>query len=159
MSSTEDSSPAGETAADPYRVLADGTVEVAPEDDSPERRRQFAVRKQMVLAGVFAWSVIQGVLVGLGIGIDGLGVLLLNLPLLVLGVSWCHLDAAERRYTIPFTLRLGLILIFGLALIVYLFESRGIRGFVSVVLAALTIMASWGLMQVTQVMMITLSSS
>lgn len=146
------------SSADPYRVLADGTVVSVAETDSPERRRHFVVRKQLVLAGVFAWSAVQGVLLALGFGDEGLIALLLNLPHLILGVTWCHLDAAERQKTIPFTLRIGLILIFGLALIVYLFESRGLRGFVAVVLAAAIVSAAWGVMYLTTVLTTVLTS-
>ena len=53
---------------------------------------------------------------------------LVSIPLLVLAVTWCHIDARAHDYRIGCLFRFLLILLFVIAFPVYIFRTRGLNG-------------------------------
>ncbi len=50
---------------------------------------------------------------------------ILALPFIVLAIMWCYYDAEARGYARIRTMLMGLILVFGIAYLFYLFRTRG----------------------------------
>lgn len=53
---------------------------------------------------------------------------LFGLPYLILGISWCFADAAERKYRLGRVSKIVMILLFAVGFPVYIFRTRGIGG-------------------------------
>lgn len=64
-----------------------------------------------------------------------------GLPFLILGVSWCFADAAERDHRIGRIMKFVLILLFIVGLPLYLFQTRGIGAFKAIALAVMLVVA------------------
>jgi apolipoprotein N-acyltransferase len=60
-----------------------------------------------------------------------------GLPFLILGISWCFTDAAERDHRIGGVMKFTLVLLFVVGFPLYVFLARGIRGFKTLVFALL----------------------
>lgn len=72
-----------------------------------------------------------------------------GLPLLILGISWCFTDAAQRNHRIVRLTRLLLILLFIVGLPIYFFQTRGIGAFKTLGLTLLLVGAMITCMFVT----------
>jgi len=64
---------------------------------------------------------------------------LLGLPYLIFGVSWCFADARERNHRIGKLMQLVLVLFFVIGFPIYLFQTRGLRGFQTLAAALLLV--------------------
>ncbi|MFN8857208.1 MAG: hypothetical protein ACK50P_16700 [Planctomycetaceae bacterium] len=108
-------------------VTQDGSLgELAPETASPWGRR-----KRWLVAMLFVASALLGIAGCFIDEEDSVLELLLGLPLLVLSIAWCFADARERGHRLGRVMRLLLVLSFALALPIYLFQSRGWRGIIT----------------------------
>ncbi|MCE2751078.1 MAG: hypothetical protein LW720_04225 [Pirellula sp.] len=74
---------------------------------------------------------------------------LLGLPALVLGITWCHVDANQREYSLGKLMRLGLIFAFVLAFPFYLLRTRGLKGIKTLAQAILFVTAMFACMLAT----------
>ena len=74
---------------------------------------------------------------------------LLRLPALILGITWCHVDANQRGYSMGKLMRLGLIFIFVVVFPLYLFRTRGLKGIKTLVQAILFVTAMFACMLAT----------
>ncbi len=71
----------------------------------------------------------------------------LGLPMLIMLISWCYIDAGQRNHVIGRIMRASLVLLFALAFPIYIFQTRGLKGFISLALTAvfMAAMAACGL--------------
>lgn len=107
-------------------------------------RQDYAAKKQRILVWLLIWSAIMGAIAGL-LTEDDLAIeLLISLPWLCLCVYWCHVDAQERNFRLGRFMRLTLILIFVLGYPIYLFRSRGMKGWLTLMWSV----AFWGVLMV-----------
>jgi hypothetical protein len=72
-----------------------------------------------------------------------------GVPLLILGISWCFTDAAQRDYRIGRLTKLLLIFLFIVGLPVYLFQTRVIGAFKTLALTMVLVGAMVACMFVT----------
>jgi hypothetical protein len=63
--------------------------------------------------------------------------LIVGLPILILAITWCYVDARQRGHVIGKPMRIALVLVLVIALPVYLFQTRGLGAFKSLVKAGL----------------------
>jgi hypothetical protein len=61
--------------------------------------------------------------------------LLVGMPLLVSSIAWCFVDAKQRGHRIGRVMKLLLVLFFALALPIYLIQTRGWRGLITLLQA------------------------
>lgn len=104
-------------------------------------------KKQWVLYGALATFFLMGVIAGFFpeesqaadiISVAG------ALICLLLAYSWCHFDSLEQRFTISATMKIGLVLFFAVAFIIYLFKTRGTKAFWPLGLAVLFFFLCFG---------------
>ena len=102
---------------------------------SPAQPPAKSDRKRKIVFWLVAYSLIVGP--PLVFVPDGSNVLstLLTLPLLVLGVSWCHTDARQRGFRLGRAWTLFLVFLSIIAFPIYFFRTRGIRGIKTLFLA------------------------
>lgn len=94
-------------------------------------------RKRFFLIAMLCYSVPSGAL-AVKIAEDGERLYFIaSLPLLILMIKWCFEDARQRDYPLGKWMRVALVLFFIGAFPIYLFRTRGLFGFVSVLGAAL----------------------
>jgi len=108
--------------------------EEIPEEDYAEKKRR-------IIKMLFAYSVIVGVVTVFLPEEDPFLDLVIGLPLLGLTMSWCFADADERDRQIGGFTKGLLVLIFFLGFPLYVFQSRGIKGFKTLCLAILLVAA------------------
>lgn len=97
-------------------------------------------QKKFILIGLLLLSALVGgmyVFITEGSPIDTLSGYIFGMISLFLILGWCHYDALERGYKISNSMRICLVLLFGVAFPVYLFKSRGLGGFKALLLSAL----------------------
>lgn len=101
---------------------------------------KYRVKKRRIIYLLFAVSVAYGVICCfMPPGRDPLG-FVLRLPLLVLGVSWCFADAAERNFKIGLVLKILLVLFWIIGFPIYLFRTRKLKAFKTLGLAFLVML-------------------
>jgi hypothetical protein len=88
-------------------------------------------RKLWLVLLMFGFATLSGVIQCFVDESDSTTELLVSLPLLILGIAWCFLDAKQRNHRIGRVMKLLMVLLFGLALPIYLIQSRGRRGIVT----------------------------
>ena len=99
----------------------------AVDDIQSDRFVDHSAQKFRIVVLLLAYSGVLGIMVCFLPEEAGPLDLIAGFPLLVLGISWCYTDAAERDHRLGRCTRLLLILLFIVGLPVYLFQSRGIR--------------------------------
>ena len=114
-----------------------------PQDSSEDQRApagtDFGRRKRWLVAMLFLASAGLST-VGCFLDDDDSGLaLLLGLPMLMLSIAWCFTDARQRGHRLGRLMKLLLVLCFALAFPLYLFQSRGWRG-------AITLLQALGVM-------------
>jgi hypothetical protein len=92
----------------------------------------FAVRKRRVVWMLLAYSAILGVIMYFLPDEETPGDFIIGLPILILGIWWCYIDAEERGDRIGGLLRWVLVLLFFVGFPVYVFRSRGVRGYATI---------------------------
>jgi len=120
------------------------------EDAENERCVDYAVKKRRILMLLLAYSAILGVISVFLVEEDRVLDFIVGLPLLILAISWCFTDAAERDHRIGRVMRLLLILLFILGLPIYLLQTRGIRAFKTFGLTVLLVAAMFACMFATE---------
>lgn len=96
-----------------------------------------AQRKRRIVVLLFAYSAILGIIYCFLPEEDTPLDFIISLPLLILGISWCFTDAAERDHRIGRFTKLLLIFIFMVGMPIYLIQTRGIGAFKAIALALL----------------------
>lgn len=91
----------------------------------------YAAKKRRILMLLLAYSAIVGVVSCFLPLEDRALAFIVGLPLLILGISWCLTDAAERDDRIGRLMTIILVLIFIVGLPIYLLQTRGIGAFKS----------------------------
>jgi len=94
----------------------------------------YAAKKRRIILMLLAYSAIYGVLCIFLPNEDSPLDFLAVLPMLILSVSWCFLDATEHDYRIGRLMVLTLVLLFIVGFPIYVFRTRGIRGFKTLLL-------------------------
>lgn len=110
------------------------------ESETSPRATAFASKKRRIVLMLLGYSAILGVLFSVlekETSMDAL----VALPLLILGITWCFMDANERGFRIGGFLRLLLVLLFFVGFPAYILQSRGIGGFRTLALAMLLVAA------------------
>ncbi len=95
----------------------------------------YAARKRHIVLGLLAYSAVLGVIACFLPEENSPRDFFLSLPLLVLGIMWCLADAAERGHQIGRVMQISLVLVFIVALLIYLFQTRGLGAFKTIALA------------------------
>lgn len=80
-----------------------------------------------------------------------------SLPIFVLTIVWCSNDAAEREHRIGRLMQLLFLFFFMIALPIYLFQTRGVGAFKSLVLTLLFVAAMFACMFSTGIVMLCVS--
>jgi hypothetical protein len=117
-------------------------------DPTTEGGNDYGRRKRWLVGLLFLASAVLSI-VGCFLGEDDSVVqTLLGLPILVLSIAWCFTDARQRGHRMGRLMKLLLVLCFALAFPIYLFQSRGWRGALTL-LQAVGVMAAVLLLGVT----------
>ncbi len=101
----------------------------------------YAAKKHRIILMLLAYSAIFGVIC---IFLPEEGSLLdfvVGLPMLILGISWCFTDADQHNHQIGKLMRFVLVLLFIIGFPLYIFQTRGIRGFKILALTVLLMTA------------------
>lgn len=106
-------------------------------------------RKRSVLLKLLAYSGLIGIISVLFPNTNGVPGSLFGLPALVLGITWCHLDANQREYSLGKLMRLGLIFMFVIVFPFYLFRTRGLKGITTLAQTILFVIAMFACMLAT----------
>lgn len=72
-------------------------------------------RKRSILLKLLAYSGLMGIISVLFPNSNGVLDYLFGLPALILDITWCHLDANQREFSLGKLMRLGLIFMFVIA--------------------------------------------
>ncbi len=107
--------------------------------------------KRRILMFLFAYAAALGAIVCFLPEDGDVLEFIVGLPLLILGIWWCHTDAAQHAFEIGRFTRLLLFLVFFLGLLLYFFQTRGIRGVFPLAYSILLVGALWLCMFVTQI--------
>lgn len=104
-------------------------------DESEGEVIDYAAKKRRIVLMLLAYSAILGV-IGVFLPDEESPLdYIVGLPILILGMAWCFVDAEERDHRIGKLMQLALIFFFVVAYPLYLFQTRGIRGFLTLGLA------------------------
>ncbi len=104
----------------------------------------YSAKKLRTVILLLAYSAIVGILSCFLPEEDSTLDFIVGLPWLVLGISWCFIDAAEREHRIGLFTRLLLILVFVIGLPTYLFQTRGFGAFKTIALTMVLVAAMCG---------------
>lgn len=96
------------------------------EESESEPSGDYAAKKRRIAMLLIAYSAIMGILICFISENNKLLEFIVGLPVLILGISWCFTDAAQRNHRIGSLGKLLLILLFIVGLPIYLFQTRGI---------------------------------
>ncbi len=109
--------------------MNDRQPEIAGDVAEAKSVTPYAVKKQRIILMLLAYSTFLGFLEVIFPDTDAPTDFVVGLPLLILGVSWCFTDAAERNFRVGRVTSLLLILFLALGLPIYLLRTRGFGGF------------------------------
>lgn len=108
-------------------------VEVSKGDSATH----YSQKKRRILVLLLVYSAVLGI-VGCFLPEEDKSLnFIVSLPWLILAVSWCFADAAERDHRIGLITKSLLIFMLIVGLPIYLFQTRGLGGFKSVAFATL----------------------
>jgi lysylphosphatidylglycerol synthetase-like protein (DUF2156 family) len=116
----------------------------AVQDNDSEPPVDFSAKKRRTVILLLVYSAIVGILSCFLPEEDTPLDFIVGLPWLILGISWCFTDAAERDHRIGLFMRLLLILVFILGLPTYLFQTRGFGAFKALALTMVLVAAMCG---------------
>ena len=116
-------------------------------DDQPDIREgdadahtvDYAAKKRRIVLMLLAYSAMLGVISCFLPAEDTPLDFIVGLPFLILGISWCFIDAGEREHRIGRLMKFALVLLFIVGFPVYVFQTRGVRGLRTIVLALLLV--------------------
>ncbi len=108
--------------------MDDGQREITG-SDAKAQTIDYGAKKRRIILMLLAYSAILGITAVIFPDKDAPRDFVFFLPLLILGVSWCFTDAAERNYRMGRLMSLLLILFLGIGLPIYLFRTRGFGAF------------------------------
>ncbi|MEZ6128815.1 MAG: hypothetical protein R3C59_09045 [Planctomycetaceae bacterium] len=100
---------------------------------------QYAPKKRRILVLLLAYSAILGFISCFLPEEDSPLDFIVSLPLLILAISWCFTDAAERDHRIGRFTKFLLIFLFIVGMPIYLFQTRGIGALKAFGLAMLVV--------------------
>lgn len=138
--------------------MNDEQLEPAEEAENAESA-DYRLKKRWIVKVLLGYSVMLGIASCFLPEEDTPLDFVLGLPLLILGVSWCFMDAAERSHRIGPLMKLTLILLFIAGFPIYLFQTRGIVAFKTFTLALLLLGAMFTCMFVASLATIYLGSA
>ena len=118
--------------------MNDDLVEIT-EGDADTPAVDYAAKKRRVILMLLAYSAILGVISCFLPEEDTPLYFIVILPLLILGISWCFIDADEHEHRIGRLMKHALVLLFIVSFPVYVFQTRGVRGVKTIVLALLLV--------------------
>lgn len=94
-------------------------------------------RKRRISIALLAYAAFLGIICIFLPEDDQVLDLLVTLPMLILAVAWCHADANQRDHVMGGFMRISLVLLFAIAFPVYVFQTRGLSGFKTLMLTFL----------------------
>ncbi len=99
-------------------------------------------KKRKIIALLFLYAAFLGVFSTLSSNeVDRSLEFFLGLPSLILAIWWCFVDARERDHRIGRLMKLCLVLLFVVAFPIYLLQTRGIRGLLTIGMSLLLAVA------------------
>lgn len=103
------------------------------EDDLPEQP-EYTFRKRRILILLLVYMGFLGAVTAIEDeeSADRLADLVIGLPVLIFTIWWCRTDAEERDYRIGVLTNVCLVLFLAFGVPLYLFQTRGLRGIVSI---------------------------
>jgi hypothetical protein len=110
--------------ADPESASNDSDLSVAQAGTD----REYTRRKRRVLLMLLGYSGLLGVISVFRPEENPLRDFVLGLPILLMAVKWCSLDARQHNFVLTKLIQVCLVLIFILAFPLYIFQSRGVGG-------------------------------
>ncbi len=116
----------------------------AIQDIESEPSVDYSAKKRRTVILLLAYSAILGILSCFLPEADSTLDFIVGLPWLILGISWCFIDAAERDHRIGLFMRLLLVFVFVIGLPTYLFQTRGFGAFKALALTMVLIAAMCG---------------
>ncbi len=122
--------------SDPYKAAIETN-----EDSQSDPAIQYGRRKFRIVVLLLAYSVICGILSCFLPEEDTPLDFIVGLPFLILGVSWCFTDAAERDHRIGMLTKLLLIFFFIFGFPIYLLQTRGLGAFKTLAFSILLVVA------------------
>ncbi len=104
------------------------------QDELAEGGAKLRAKKRRILIWLLVWAAVIGIATWFEdeTQADPLLDFVMGLPFVVLGIYWCRTDAVERDHYIGVPMSACLILCFALGLPLYLFQTRGLKAFISV---------------------------
>jgi hypothetical protein len=131
--------------------LSDEELETI-EDPEGKPSFDYAGKKRHIVLLLLAYSAICGIVACfLPEKVSTALQFIVSLPFLLLGVSWCFTDAAERDHRIGLLTRILLIVVFVVGLPIYLLQTRGISAIKTLALTLLLVGAMVTCMFVTMI--------
>ena len=119
-------------------------TETATAESKDVSRTSYRKQKRFALIGLLVYAAVLG---GVGAFLPDdqqnsrMTDLIMGVPVLFLVCAWCSLDALERGRRMSTGMRFCLVLLFGVAFPVYIFRSRGLGGFKTLLYAGLFVVA------------------
>jgi len=111
-------------------------------DDTSLPRKDYARKKTRILLMLLGYSALTGIFVVVGFFFNPNDKpnpmnIVIHVPTIALILWWCLVDAEQHDHAIGKIMRICLILLTFIAFPIYIFQTRGIGGFKTLVLAAL----------------------
>lgn len=94
----------------------------------------YAAKKRRIILMLLTYSAIFGAICVFLPEEDNPLDFIAGLPMLIMGISWCFMDADQHDHRIGKLMKLILVLLFIIGFPLYIFQTRGIRGFKTLVL-------------------------
>lgn len=99
----------------------------------------YASQKRRIVMMLIAYSAVVGVVACFLPDGDTTLDFVVGLPLLILGIQWCFIDARELGYRIGRPTKVILVLLFMVGFPIYVFQTRGFRGVKTLFFALLVV--------------------
>jgi hypothetical protein len=91
----------------------------------------YSDKKLRIVLMLLAYSAVMGVIACFLPEDETPGDFIIGVPILVLGVWWCFVDAEERGDRISMLRKWLLVLLFPVGFAIHVFRTRGVRGFIT----------------------------
>jgi len=122
------------------------SAELPPKQSSISNSHDYAKQKRAMLVWLCIYSGILGPIMVFMPEQETMLDTLVSLPLLVLGIAWCHFDARQRNFRLGRAWTLFLVFLSIIAFPAYISRTRGIRGIKTILKAIILLIFMLGCM-------------
>lgn len=112
-------------------------------ESSPANPIDWNRRKLWLLGAMLVLSALMGVIGCFVDEEDSISAMLAGMPLLISAIAWCFVDAQQRGHRIGRLMKLLLVAFFALALPIYLIQTRGWRGLITLLQVMGVMLGLW----------------